>query len=166
MRIDYEISEQDFLNAQKLAIRKSPQLVVRMTALVIPIWGAFLSAFLVWTGLKQGLSWNFLPGLFFGLLMLSLPLINRRAQRKMYAKATSMHGKVSLETDDTGVSFSGPSFSSHQDWKNFFRFLEDDKTFLLYQSTQVFNPIPKRMLLPQEIEDLRNAFTRNIAGKS
>ncbi len=32
MHIEYEISEQDFMNAQRLAIKNSPVLLVRLTA--------------------------------------------------------------------------------------------------------------------------------------
>jgi ABC-type transport system involved in cytochrome bd biosynthesis fused ATPase/permease subunit len=166
MQIEYEISEQDFLNAQKLAIRKSPSRAVRLIATVMPWFGAVLLIFVVTAGLSEGLSWAFLPGLLMPIFMLSIPVLNRRTQKKMYARATAMHGRLVLEADDTGVAFTGASFSSRTAWKNFANFVEDDKSFLLYQNSQIFNIVPKRSLSQGQIQELREIFARNTAGKS
>jgi hypothetical protein len=101
MQIEYEISEQDFLNAQKLAIRKSPSRAVRLIATVMPWFGAVLLIFVVTAGLSEGLSWAFLPGLLMPIFMLSIPVLNRRTQKKMYARATAMHGSWRRTTQES-----------------------------------------------------------------
>jgi len=48
----------------------------------------------------------------------------------------------------------------------FQRFVEDDKTFILYQSNQIVHPIPKRELSQDQLLELREAFTRNIVSRN
>jgi hypothetical protein len=166
MQIEYEISEQDFLDAQKLAMRKHPSRNSRLIFRLLPFWGLFLSLGMIWGGLKQGLSWNLLPGFLLGLLFLSSAWLLKLAQRKMYRQSPSLHGKRTMILNETGLSFSGPSFSSNIDWSFFQRFEEDDRVFLFWQSRQIFNIVPKRELSPGQISELRQAFTQNIVGKA
>jgi len=109
MRIEYEISEQDFIAGQRLAIRKSPIRAVRWTHRVIPVFGGSLLAVMIlsYAAKTQELSLQFMLPVIMGLFCISLPLIVRRAQRKLYAKSTAMHGKLFLEADDEGLRFSG-----------------------------------------------------------
>lgn len=168
MQIEYEISEQDFLDAQKLAIRKLPKRSTRLIFRLLPFWGIFLVFILMWSALQHGFSWssNMIATLVVALLCLSIPLLIRRAQKKMYRRTANLHGRRTMATDETGVSFSGPAFSSRLEWSFFPRFVEDEKAFLLYQSDQVFNVIPKRSLSQNEISELKEAFTRHIGVKS
>ena len=70
-----------------------------------------------------------------------------------------------MSADEQGLSFEGPNFSSQLKWPFFLKFAEDDNVFVIYQSNQIFHIIPKRQLNPQQILDLREAFTRHI-GKT
>lgn len=56
MNVEYEISEQDFINGQRLAIKNSPARLVRWTRLVIPLFGVALLVFLVNALKQQGFS--------------------------------------------------------------------------------------------------------------
>jgi hypothetical protein len=165
MQIEYAISEQDFMDAQRLAIRNSPMRLVRWTRWVLPLFGVGLLIFLINAVVKQGFSMRAVPGLAFCLLFISLPLLNRNNQKKLYAKTTSMHGKLSLEASDEGLQFRGPSFSSQVGWSNFCKFFEDEKSFVLYQNSQVFNIVPKRGLSPDQVTSLRGYLDQKI-GRS
>jgi len=162
MHVDYEIRVEDFINGQTLAIRKSPVRLVRWTRLVLPLAGLGLLIFLIHAVSKQGFSWRAIPGAAVCLFFMATPLLNKRAQRKLYAKTSSMHGMLSLDVDDEGVQFTGSSFSSKSGWTNFRRFLEDEYSFLLYQ-VQSFNIIPKRNLSPEQITALRGYLARGIS---
>lgn len=164
MRIEYQISEQDFINAQRLAIRNSPLQVFRWTRLVFPVFGLMLLLFVMRTAQRQGLSVSMTPAFVICLFFLSMPLLNRLTQKKMYARNTAMHGPLSAELDERGISFQGLTFSSQFDWSNFSRFFEDDNSFVLYRTTQLFNLIPKRGLAPDEISVLHGYFQRKIGA--
>jgi len=165
MQIEYEISEQDFIDAQRLAIKNSPVRLVRWTRWVLPLFGVSLLIFLINAVAKQGFSIRAIPGLAFCLLFISLPLLSRSKQKKLYAKNTAMHGKMFLEASGEGLQFRGPTFSSQVGWSNFCKFFEDEKSFVLYKTSQVFNIVPKRGLSPDQITSLRGYLEQKI-GRS
>jgi hypothetical protein len=55
------------------------------------------------------LSVRMLPGLTFSLFFLFIPLLNRRKQKTLYAKSNALHGRLTLDVDDSGIQFGGPS---------------------------------------------------------
>lgn len=167
MQIEYEISEQDFLDAQKLAIRKAPKLATRLLFRILPFWGMFLFLAVVWPVFREGFVWKteMIAPLGFGILCLASPLLMKRAYQRAYRRNPSNHGRRSLVLDESGVSISGSTFSSQLKWEHFIRFVEDEKVILLYQSSQVVQIIPKQQLCQEQISELREAFTRNIITK-
>ena len=166
LHLEYEISERDYLAAQRLAAKHSPIKLVRWSRSVIPLFGLALLAFFIQASMQRGFSWRGLPGAGFALFFISVPLMNRRALKKVYAKDTNMHGRLSLVVDEEGLQFRGPTFSSQAQWSHFASFFEDDKLFVLYQhSLRVINIIPKQSLTAQEITDLRGYFEGKIGRK-
>lgn len=165
MHIDYEISEQDFLDAQRLAIRNSSVRLIRWNPLVLPLFGVLLLIFLIHGTAAQGFSVRLIPGLAVCLFFISVPLLNRRTQRKLYAKSPSVHGRISLDANDDGMQFRGHTFCSKVSWSHFGKFFEDDKVFVLYQQNQqIFNTVPKRSLSPEQVTTLRQYLERNISS--
>lgn len=162
MRIEYEIAEQDFVNAQHLAVRNSPNFFVRLNRLGLPLFGLALFLFWVYTVVQQGFSLRLIPGLIFCLFFMAIPLLSQRAWKNSYAKSTAMHGRLSIIVEEEGLHFQGATFSSQVGWSNFSRFFEDQKSFVLYQNQQVINIIAKRTLTPEEIQELRRYFEKNI----
>ncbi len=167
MHIEYEISEQDFMNAQRLAIKNSPVLLVRLTRWVMPAFGLAGLVFIANATIQQGFSWRVIPALAFCLLLISLPLLSKRTQKKLYINTSSIHGKLSVEVEEDSLAFTGPTFSSKVDWSNFWKAFEDEQSFLIYQQNrQVFNIIPKRSLSTQQVSELREYLARKLPSKS
>jgi hypothetical protein len=54
VQIEYEISEQDFMDAQRLAIRNSTMRLVRWTRWGLPLFGVALLIFLINVVVTQG----------------------------------------------------------------------------------------------------------------
>lgn len=98
----------------------------------------------------------------FAVAALSQPLLFKRSARTAYRKNRSFHGPRSAAVDDQGMSVEGPDFSSQVKWPFFLKFAEDDKTFVMYQTNQIFSLIPKRQLSQQEISTIREALTQHI----
>ena len=61
MHVDYEVSEKDFLETQKLAIKKSPFRLVRWIR-ILPLIGSTTLAFLVYAVISQGFKVNMILG--------------------------------------------------------------------------------------------------------
>lgn len=162
MLVEYEISEQDYLDAQRLAIRNSPIRLVRWTLWVLPVWALVLLAFLISVIAREGFSSRVIVGLAFCLYVIFLPLLSKRKQKQAYARNSSIHGKLFLEVTDEGVKFRGKTVSSQISWSQFPRFSEDKKSFVLYQRSTVFNIVPKRDLSPDQVEALHEYFEQHI----
>ena len=167
MLIEYEMSEQDFMDAQKLALRHLPNRRTRWIVRIVPFWGLFLCLAIVWNVVRSGLTWNngMITPLVLGLLFLSSPLLLNQSQRRIFRKNAIFHGQRTLAADETGLVFSGPTFSVQLKWDSFQSFVEDDTSFVLYQAGLIFHIMPKRELLPGQIVELKEAFTKNIVRK-
>jgi len=163
MNIEYEISEEDFANAQRLAVKNSPMRIIRWSRLVLPLFGVGGLAFLFHAVAQQGFSWRVVPAAGFCALFVSLPLLTGWERRRLYARTTGLQGRLSLGVDESGLRFQGTTFSSEIRWAHFHKFIEDGKSFLLYSNPQVFHIVPKRNLSAAEIESLRASLERNIA---
>jgi hypothetical protein len=171
MRIDYEISERDFLDGQRLAIKNSHVRAVRWTPVVMPIFGLVLLLSLAYTLFTQGLppphSFPGLAfGLFFGLFFVLVPLMTKKKQKSLYAKSNAMHGRLVLEVDDNGIQFEGPLSTAKLSWAVFSKFFEDDKSFIYFQNNeQIFHMLPKRCLSLEQTAVVREFFERHIRYK-
>lgn len=163
MHVDYEISEKDYLDGQRLAIKNSSVRIVRWTRFVLPSFGAFLVVFLIHGILTQGFSVRVLPGLAFSLFFLFVPLLSKRKQKTLYAKSNALHGRLTLDEDDSGIQFGGPITSAKVAWSYFGKFFEDERTFILYQKNQtIFNMVPKRALSTDQISSFRQHLKQNV----
>ena len=167
MQIEYEISEQDFLDAQKLAMKKTPKLTTRLLFRIMPYWGVLLFLGVAWPVFQKGFVWKteMIVPFAFAVLCLGSPLLLKRAYQKAYRRNPSCQGRLSLVLTESGLDFNGATFSSQLKWEHFIRFVEDEKIFLLYQTNQLVQIIPKRQLSPEQISELREGFIRNIAMK-
>lgn len=170
MHIDYEISEQDFLDTQSLALKSSPIPGLRWSRVVLPVFGLLLLAALIYTAARQGFSMRALPGLLFGIVFclfwISLPLLSKQKQKAVYAKSKGLHGRLAIEIDDDGIQFQGPLSSAKTGWPYFSKFFDDDKTFIFYQDNeQIFHMLPKRFLSPEQVVEFRKFFERHVGRK-
>jgi hypothetical protein len=159
MHIDYEISEQDHLLAQRLA-RKGLPFSDRWPSIFMPWFGLVILVILIFNIVQQGFSTKFLPGFVVPLLGLSMPIVVRRAIHKLYVNSPNLHGPRSLNVDEAGMHFQGASFSSQINWSHFSRCFEDQNSFVLFQSPRIFSIVPKRQLSPEQITLLRDYFAR------
>ena len=163
-QINYEISEQDYVDAQKLAIRNHPRTLTRVTYRILLYWGLLVGLSVLWVMFGKGFYWDWamiLP-LAFAVFAMSQPLLFKRSARTAYRKNRSFHGPRSAAIDEQGMSFEGADFSSQLKWPFFLKFAEDEKSFVMYQSNQMFFFIPKRQLSPQEISTIREALIQHI----
>jgi len=164
LKIDYEITEPDFLDAQRLAM-KELGLLVRAMRWYLPILGSFMLIWLLVNVRHMNLDLRLLLGMGLALFFIANPWLTRRKQKKMYSSASAMHGKLSAEFDDQGARFSGPNHNGSAGWQNYQKFTEDSRMFLLWQPTKVFNLIPKRYLSSQQVEELRTVLSAHLPRK-
>src|SRR6185437_2483874 len=147
---------------QDLGIKHSPMRYVRWTRIFFPTFGIAGLAFIVHAVWRQGVSIQVLPALIFPVLFLCMPLLNRRAQKKMYTKNTTMHGQLSLEANDEGLHFIGETFDSTVGWSTFSGYAEDTRSFVLYQNSGVVNIVPKGRLSIEQVTEFGDLCGRHL----
>jgi hypothetical protein len=92
MAIQYEMSEQDFMDVRKLAFRHLPNRRIPWIFRLLPFWGLFLILAVVWNVVwnmvRSGFTWNngLITPLVLGLLFLSSPFLMNQAYRTIFRK--------------------------------------------------------------------------------
>jgi hypothetical protein len=163
MHVDYEISEKDYLDGQRLAIKNSSVRLIRWTRFVLPSLGAILAVFLVHVLVTQGFSVRVVPGMAFSLFFLLIPFLSIRKQKTLYAKSNALHGRLTPDVDDSAIQFGGPITSARVAWAYFGKFFEDESAFVLHQKNgMIFNMVPKRALSADQVRDLRQYLEQNV----
>jgi YcxB-like protein len=169
MRIEYEVSEQDYLDGQALAIRNHPSVFCRWSSAIVlgfaTLWGlAWIADVLVdgWAaGFRLKNVWLLPVTIYLGLT----PLLVRRKRKKLYAKTVSLRGNLYLEVDDARVRCGGPTFNSEVEWANFEKLVEDDKAFVLFLKAQTFVIIPQKFFTPEQLTEFRAYCQRHLPSK-
>ncbi len=82
------------------------------------------------------------------------------AKKNFYSNAR-LQEEVEYEFYWNKMKTKGSSFNSEIEWKKSYKIVELKKWFLIYQSRQVANLIPKRSLDGSQLSELRNIF-RNL----
>lgn len=162
MRIEYTITEQDYLAAQRLALRASQPFGYFMVRWYMPAMGVFILAYLLTVAGRQKLSLSFLPGAFFGAFFLLWPMVIKYQHKKIYARTVSLHGRIRMESSENELHFIGETFNTIVSFAHFEKVVENESSILLYQNPQVFNLIPKRELSPEQIKNLQDLFAAKI----
>lgn len=155
------------MDAQKLARRHLPNRALRWISRIASFWGLFLVLAVAWNIVQSGLAWNngLISPLVLGLVFLAIPLLMNQTNRMIFRKNPVFRGQRSLVADETGLTFNAPTISVQLKWASIQNFVEDDSSFVLYQSGVIFHLLPKRQFSPEQIAGLREAFTKNIAHK-
>ena len=89
--------------------------------------------------------------------------MSRRKQKTLYAKSNALHGRLTLDVDDSGIQFGGPITSAKVAWAYFGKFFEDERAFVLNQKNQViFHIVPKRALSADQVAGFRQYLEQNV----
>lgn len=82
--------------------------------------------------------------------------------RKAYAAQKTLQHPITVEWSEEGFRSTAQQGDWNIPWADYLKWAEDDKVLLLYQGPHVFNMIPKRVLAPAQIDDLRQLVAANI----
>jgi hypothetical protein len=152
MRVEYTLSEKDFLEAQRKRGGWSSRL--------LPICGGLL--ILAGVGMvaqdTRHLG-NALGGIVIGAALAFGPRIS---WSRSYRKDKRLHGHFAATFSDEGVEVSSSTGSSSYDWKAFTRYVETRGLFLLYQGPVCVNIFPKSCFTSGEADAFRNLIQRKV----
>src|SRR5579871_1394260 len=165
MQIQYQISEDDYVSAGKLAMRKRSKLA----AYQLYFWSA-LGVLIIAAGViaaigKSSFS-GMLPVLLWGSILLLLPLLWGYQFRRVYRKAPLLRDPRTLDIDDNALHFATANSEGRTTWEAYIKFAENESVFILFQQgNQIFVPIPKRELAPVQIPEPRSLFETHLPRK-
>ena len=131
--------------------------------LVVGVLFLLLSVLFVITG-QRALN-VVLPPLLFGAFwtwvgMGKTYLLSAKSQ---FAKNPVLREPRRVEFSNDGVKTDAGIASSQVSWKAFLRYVESTDTFLLYTSPACFAIVPKRVLQPEQVTELRGLLQNHIA---
>jgi len=161
MRISYQITRQDFIDAQLLH-RKRQSFVRWMTVAMVGV--AFLGV-LGWVFARdprmreQLFPLLVLPGVW----LLAFWVLPYLIWVRVYEKDRRFQGQFEAEISEEGISIKSSFSDSSLYWNAFTRFLESNTIFLLYQSGQLFVLFPKRAFGLGEADQFRELARKKIA---
>ena len=161
LHIEYQISEDDFVAAGKLVLRRRSRWKRYLLGVVLTLGFACIlySAYWLWQReFVAGGVW-----LIYGVFLLCIPLLRNRAFRRMYRRRPSAGKPLCVEIDDYEVHLISPEFDSRTSWTLYDAFAEDDLNFVLLQQGRLhYLPIPKRQIAPDQLHALRVLVSAHV----
>jgi hypothetical protein len=165
MHIEYEISQQDYVSAALLAIRKGRI----FTKLRYYYFCVFATLWLMTslTAARAGGHWNITAiaaGLAIIPFMAMILWIARIKFGREFKKNASVHGVHQLDATESGIRIANSESETRSTWKVYSKFAENSGVFILFdQGKKTFIPIPKAALTGEQITELRSLFKAGLA---
>jgi hypothetical protein len=160
MQLSYELTEQDFLEAQLFHRNRS-----RAFLFLVAVMGIF-AAFSAYNCLSrpQSDAISCLLPLVIVLAFWALALwwLPKRRPRSLYRNQPGVHGPMSLIVDDEGIQEKGALASSQAKWQSLIRWRETKNTFMIYPSPCTFYAVPKRAFTPEQLDEFRALLGNNV----
>jgi len=89
----------------------------------------------------------------------------KRAGRRAFSGRPELAQYFSVAAGDTGISFDGSISKMNWSWAAFTKFAEAEKIFLAYLSPCAFVILPKRVLEPIQVDELRELLRKKLPTK-
>jgi hypothetical protein len=165
MHIEYQISQQDYVSAAILAIRKGRI----FSKLRYYYFCVFTTLWLVTAmgAARSGGHWNtaaILTGLTIIPFMAGILWIARVRFGREFQKNANLHGVHQLDATESGMRIAHTESETRSTWKIYSKFAENSHVFILFdQGRKSFIAIPKSAMSPEEIAELRSLFKAGLA---
>ena len=165
MILNFQFTLDDYRNAFRAHYRKGASAYRRwMRRLVLAIGILLLLTGVLMVITRQGPLSAAIPPLILGAAwtwigMGKTYLLSARSQ---FATNPALRGPRRVEFSDDGVNTDAGIASSQVRWKAFLRHVESKDTFLLYTSPACFVVVPKRVLQPEQVDELRRLLQTHV----
>ena len=166
--VTYSVALEDFINAQRLHRarlswwRRSLRWLISVWVLLV--FCAGLASWVTTNGLR--FNAHILPVLVVCLgWLLAVWMLPKYSWRKTFEKDQRLHQEVTIRISGEGIHFVTPNSDARAGWGLFTRYLESDKIFVLYQSNQIMNVIPKRFFGSGEVQQFHELLREKVSGK-
>ena len=163
MELDLTITEYDYLDAKRLHVLSRLKNRIKfciVTVVLGVLWGMTASHYYK----NDAVANEFLYPLVLTLLMIVLVFVFfPYHSRTQYRQLKILHAPMKLILDETSFRIESPNWRQKTDWKDYRRWIEGKKMFLVYPSASIFQIIPKRAFHSSaDIDWLRNLLSEQI----
>ena len=166
MRVTYRVTAEDFVSAQRLHRKKGLPLWRRsfrwvLSAVLLGVVGVNVAG---WISTKDPIFIaNFKPMLIVCTgWIAAIWILPQYLWRRNFNKDPQLQQEVTAEISDKGIHLIGPNSDSHIAWAAFRRYLESDTIFMLYQTNQIINILPKRFFEPSEAQHFHDLLAAKL----
>jgi hypothetical protein len=153
MRLEYTISERDFISAQRAH---------SALGVLLPVVGGLLVlAGIFELAIQRNLT-NGIGPLLLGVVAASLL---RLQWSYHYRRDTRLHDQYVAEISNEGIEITGATGDSRINWGAYTRYVETKGLFLLYFGPNLFNIFPKGCFAVGEVDAFRTLVDEKIGKK-
>ncbi len=92
--------------------------------------------------------------------LLLTPLSEFWRIKRMFSSNSLIRDRIFYHISHESVNISGESFDSVLKWSSLWKVLETRQWFLLYQSRDIFTPIPKDAMTNEQVDEIRTIIQR------
>jgi hypothetical protein len=168
MRIEYQITEDDFASAGRLAVQTKSKFAA-MQRYVLVLLGALVIGCGIIVAIADSAFSGLWAPLIWGSILLGIAVLYGfygYQFRRVYRKAPLLRERRTLDVDDHNFQFKTATSESRVPWDAYIKFAENKDTFILFQQgNQIFVPIPKRELTASQIDELRSLLAGHLPRK-
>ena len=165
MIVNFQFTLDDYRKAFRAHYRKGASALMRwVLRLVLMIGVLFLLTGVLFVITGQRALNVVLPPFLFGAFWswIGTGKIYQLSARNQFAKNPALREPRRVEFSDGGVNTDAGIASSQVSWKAYVRYVESTDTFLVYTSPACFVIVPKRVLQPEQENELRRLFQTHI----
>ena len=168
MTVDFQFTLDDYRKAFRAHYRKGASAFIRWMlrlCLVAGILFLLIGVLFVLTG-QRALNVVLTPFILGAIwLWIGAGVPYQLSARKQFARNPILREQRRVEFSDDGVKTDAGIASSQLSWKAYLRYVESKDSFLLYTSPACFVIVPKRVLQPEQVNELRQLLQTNV-GKA
>ncbi len=168
MIVKYSISSEDFIQAQRLHRAMGLPLWRRSVRWLVSGWMVlvFCSVAIVPVVNKRPtFGATALPLVVCVIFLLAVWIVPQYSWKKTFEKDRRFQQEITGEISEDGIHFVTPNSDARTNWGLFVRYLESDKIFVLYQSNQIMNVLPKRFFGPGEAVQFHQLLQQKVSSK-
>ena len=167
MTIEFQFTLDDYRNAFRAHYRKGASALIRWTLRLCLVAGvAFLLIGILFVITGQRALNVALPPFLFGAFWTWVGMGGsyQLSARTQFTRSPALREPRRVEFSDDGVKTDAGMASSQASWKAYLRYVESKDTFLLYTSPACFVIVPKRVLQPEQVDELRRLLQAHVGS--
>ncbi|MBN2499456.1 MAG: YcxB family protein [Anaerolineales bacterium] len=166
MKIQVQIELQDYLNAQKLHMRKS-NLPFALLGIALFFFVLLNLTMMLFYGTGEYTTYMLIVLIPAGAVLLFRYVLLPRRIRKIFAQQKELHAPIEMELTADALLTSSQYGQAERPWSIFVRWNEDDNVLVIYHSDAMFTILPKRYFSPEQIEEAKAYLQVNqVSAKS